>query len=171
MNQIFRQFGIFVVYVALQVLLFNNITLFDRYTPYVFLLFLLMIPITLSFPLTLVVAFVAGLVVDLFSGYITGLHAFACTLMMSVRNFWVNVITNRNAFRGNEEVILNIQPYSWYLQYLLPLIVLHHLSYYLLEAVGGGQLGLALLKAGVSAVYTFIWSIIFALLFYKSSKR
>ncbi len=171
MNQIFRQFGIFVVYLAFQVLLFNNITLFDRYTPFVFILFLLMIPITLSFPLTLVVAFVAGLMVDLLSGYITGLHAFSCTLMMSVRNFWVNLITNRNAFRGNEEVILRIQPYNWYPQYLMPMILLHHLAYFLLEAVGGGNLGIALLKAGVSSVYTLIWALIFALLFYKSSKR
>jgi cell shape-determining protein MreD len=172
MNQIFRQFGVFVLYFTLQILLFNNITLFDMFTPHVFTLFLLMIPITLNFPLTILVAFFAGLLVDLFGfGLLTGLHAFSCVLMMSVRNLWVNVITNRIAFRGNEDVLLYIQPYPWYIQYMLPLILLHHLAYYILDAMGGGNLGMALAKAGGSAVYTFIWAMIFALLFYKSSKR
>lgn len=172
MNLVLRHTAIFFLYLLAQIFVFNHFTLFDVATPYVFLVFLLMLPINIRFPLLITIAFFAGLLVDLFSfDAFKGLHAFSCVLMMSLRNTWVNVFTNRFSYHGSEEYLLQVQPPIWYAQYLFPLIVVHHLAYYILEAFGFGSFSLTLLKVGTSSLFTFGAAMVLTLLFHNTSKR
>ena len=52
---------------AMQVLLFDNIELFGFLTAYVYILFILLLPVDISPMVALPLAFTQGLVVDLFS--------------------------------------------------------------------------------------------------------
>lgn len=172
MNIYVRQIAIFFVYLLLQVFVFNHFTLFDVATPHVFLLFLLMLPMNIRFPFLILIAFFAGLTVDLFSfNAFKGVHAAAGVLMMSLRSPWVNVFTNRFSYHGAEEYLLQVQTAPWYAQYLFPLIFIHHLAYYFLEAFSMDNVGLIFLKTGTSAVYTFGICLLFTLLFHKGKKR
>lgn len=172
MNIYVKQIAIFFVYLLLQVFVFNQFTLFDVATPYVFLLFLLMLPMNIRLPFLMLIAFFAGLTVDLFSlNAFKGMHAASAVLMMAVRTSWVNVFTNRFSYHGAEEYLLQVQNAVWYSQYLFPLILLHHIAYYFLEAFSFDNVGLILLKIGTSAVYTFGICILFTLLFHKGKKR
>ena len=172
MNLVLRNTVIFIIYLLLQVFVFNHFTLFGVATPHVFLLVLLMLPINTRFPFLLLIAFGMGLAVDVFSfNTFKGLHAFAAVLMMSLRLVWVNVFTNRFSYHGAEEYLLQVQPPIWYVQYMFPLILVHHLAYYFLEAFSFAHFPLTLLKAGTSALYTFAIVLILTLLFHKTSKR
>lgn len=172
MNLVLKNAVVFVIYLLLQVFVFNQFTLFGVATPHVFLIVLLMLPINTRFPILLLLAFGMGLAVDLFSfNTFKGLHAFACVLMMSIRLLWVNVFTNRFSYHGAEEYLLQVQPPLWYAQYFLPLILLHHLAYYFLEAFSTANMGLTLLKVGSSALFTFAIIMVLTLLFHKTSKR
>ncbi len=172
MNIYVRQIAIFFVYLILQVLVFNQFTLFNVATPFVFLLFLLMLPMNIRLPVLMVIAFFAGLMVDLFSfNAFKGLNAAACVLMMSIRTPWVNVFTNRFSYHGAEEYLLQVQTTPWYAQYLFPLILLHHLAYFFLEAFSFDNVGLILIKVFTSAIYTFGICLLFTLLFHKGKKR
>lgn len=172
MNPILKYTGIFFIYLILQVLLFNHLTLAETATPHVFLAFLLMLPPNLNFALTLVIAFAAGLLVDLFSiNLVYGAHAFACVLMMGVRNAWISVITNRVAFRGNEEYMLHVQPFPWYVNYLMPMIIVHHLAYFILEAFGFQNFPITLSRIVFSGIFTFVWVFLLIMLFHKSNRR
>lgn len=172
MNLVLRNVIVFLIYLLLQVFVFNHFTLFNVATPHVFLLVLLMLPINTRFPFLILIAFGMGLAVDLFSfNTFKGLHAFAAVLMMSVRLLWVNVFTNRFSYHGAEEYLLQVQPPIWYVQYLFPLILIHHTAYYFLEAFSFSNAGLTLLKIGTSTLYTFAIAMILTLLFHKTSKR
>lgn len=172
MNILLRQSAIFVIYLLLQVFIFNNFVLLDLATPHVYILFLLMMPLNVRFPLAVLAAFFGGLFLDLFSvDLFRGLHAFSGVLVISLRKFWVNIITNRVTYRGSEEYLLSAQPTPWYVQYLLPLILIYETSYQLLEAFSFGDLGTTLLKIGLSTLYTFAVCMIFTLLFHRGSKR
>lgn len=172
MNLYAKHTAIFLIYLLLQVFVFNNFTLFGVATPHVFLLFLLMLPMNIKLPLLLVIAFFAGLLLDLFSfNAFKGIHAFACVLMMALRTFWVNIFTNRFSYHGSEEYLLQVQNPVWYSQYLLPLILIHHIAFYFLEAFSLDNASLTLLKIGSSVVFTFGLGLLFTLLFHKGSKR
>lgn len=167
-----RYIGGFLAYLGLQVFVFNNFILFDVALAHVFLCFLLMLPINLSFSAAISIGFAAGLLVDIFSyNSLMGLHAFSAVLMMTVRVTWVDVITNRVSFRGIESSMLSMQPLAWYPNYLIPLIFVHHLAYYFLEAFSFQNTLLTLSKVLFSAIFTFIWCMIFTVLFHRTAER
>lgn len=171
-NLIFRNVAIFLIYMLLQVFVFNHFTLFDIATPHVFLLFLLMLPINLRFSLVISIAFAAGLLLDIFSfNAFKGVHAFSATLMMSLRNVWVNIFTNRFSYHGSEEYVLQVQNPLWYTQYLFPLILVEQAAYYIVEAFSFDNFLLTLYKIGGSSLFTFLICLIFTLVFHKTNKR
>lgn len=172
MNLLVRNILIFVVFLLAQVLLFNNFTILNTATPHVYLLFLLLLPLSLEFYWVVLIAFVAGLLVDSFSiSLFSGIHAFSSVLMMSLRRFWVDIISNKSAYRDDEEAFLYNQPITWYIQFLLPLILLHQISYYLLDAFGFENLGITMLRIGTSTLYSFAFILVFTLLIYKTNRR
>lgn len=172
MNILLRQSAIFVIYLLLQVFIFNNFVLLDLATPHVYILFLLMMPLNVRFPVAVVAAFLGGLFLDLFSvDLFRGLHAFSGVLVMSLRKFWVNIITNRVTYRGSEEYLLASQPTPWYVQYLLPLILIYEASYHFLETFTFGDFGMTMLKIALSTLYTFAFCMIFTLMFHRGGKR
>lgn len=172
MNLILKNSAIFLIYLLLQVFIFNHFHLGGVATAHVFVLFLLMLPISLPFPLAITVGFFAGLLLDIFSvGAFIGIHAFCGVLLMALRNFWVDVITNRFSFRGSEEYMLTVQPANWYVQYLGPLILVHQVAYYLLDAFSFANFPLTLLKIITSSIFTFAVTLMLTLLIHKEGKR
>lgn len=172
MNVFLRNSGIFLIYLLIQVVVFNQFTLFDVATPFVFLLFLLMLPLNLRFSISLIIAFVVGMLVDWLSfNAFKGIHAFSSVLMMSVRLPWVNLFSSRFSYHGSEEYLLQVQPLRWHIQYQLPLILVHQFSYFILEAFSFDNFPYTFLKIATSSLYTFGFCILLTLWFYKSNKR
>ena len=82
-NHILRSAIYFVVFVLIQVLILNNIHFMRIATPFLYLYIILKLPVGESRSEQLFLAFLAGLLVDVFSNT-PGMHAFACTLA----GFW-----------------------------------------------------------------------------------
>ena len=172
MTLFLKQSAIFLVYLLLQVFVFNHFTLFDLATPHVFVIFILMLPLNIRYPVLILIAFFTGLFLDLFSvNVFRGLHAFTAVFVMSIREFWINIITNRATYRGSEEYLIQVQPTPWYLQYLLPLIFIYEVVYNILEAFSFSNFGNTFLKIGLSTLFTFVIVFIFTILFHRGSKR
>ena len=80
------QFSIlFVILTFVQVLVCNNISIFNIATPFIFIYFLVRLPITISTNWMLTLSFLSGLIVDIFSDA-QGMNALACTLLAVARN-------------------------------------------------------------------------------------
>src|SRR5688572_5491451 len=99
-----------------QVLIFSNINFSSFINPYVFPLFILLMPFAMPRWLLLLIGFFAGLTLDYFLGSI-GMHAAACLLIAYLRPFLINVITPK----GTEfEISPNVysQGITWFVVYL-----------------------------------------------------
>jgi hypothetical protein len=172
MNLLIRHSLILLIYLVAQLLVFNHFTLWEMASAHAFLVALLVLPVNTPFPLLILIGFVMGMLVDVFSvGAFKGVSAFAAVFMLGLRNPWVSVITNRSSYRGSEETLIRVQPMSWQVQYLAPLILSYELAYHLIEAFSFAHLGLTMLKVGASLLFSFTICLVLTLWIHQDAKR
>lgn len=82
---ILKYTSLFIVMVLLQVIVFNHLCLFNIATPFVFIYFIFLIPISLNFNWTVTLSFLIGLIIDIFSDT-QGMNALACTILSVTRH-------------------------------------------------------------------------------------
>ena len=138
----------FLILVVVQVLFINNLQ-FNYCTPYIYILFILSLPVTCPRWLDLIAGFVLGLTIDLFSNTL-GLHAFACVLIAYLRHFAIKVFISR------ENRIINIPSfYSFgmmpYIKYVVVLTAIHHTVLLAMEAMTLVNWWITLLRIVISA--------------------
>lgn len=166
MNQLPRIGISWLLLVLAQVFVFNALTIGTFATPFPFILVVLMIPFELPIAWVLVGAFATGLLVDGMSDINSlGLHAFALTLMAALREYWIPVVSS-SVYRSLSDIDLRKQRLSWYAAYSFPLILVHHLAYFLLDG-RGVYVGRAMFQALSSGVYTFVICFFLIAIFYR----
>ena len=99
-----KQIVRYVVVMLLQVLLFDQLQLMGICHPYIYVLCLLMMPITLPRISDMLIGAVVGLVMDIFCNSL-GVHMTACILLMYVRPYLLSVLVNESD-RLNEQLSL-----------------------------------------------------------------
>ena len=75
---------LFPILILVQVLVFNHIMLFNLAVPFVFIYFILRLPIGMPANLVLSLSFLIGMLVDIFSDT-PGVNALACTVLAAVK--------------------------------------------------------------------------------------
>ena len=90
-NNILRGFIYFVVLVLVQVLILNNIHFLRVATPFLYLYFILKMPVGSSRTNVVFFSFLIGLTIDVFSNT-PGMHAFACTLAGFIRHSLIQLL-------------------------------------------------------------------------------
>ncbi|GAB4415731.1 MAG: hypothetical protein OHK0039_24540 [Bacteroidia bacterium] len=157
----------FLLYVILQAFLFEDLVLYHVARPAVFLIFLLTLPFATPIAFCYLIAFAMGVSVDLLSVPGTlGFNAFAAVLVMALRNWWVRVITSSN-FRSLAELDFSNQTALWVASFILPLILVFHFSYFLLEDFSFSRILFTLWKVLASGLYTFVLCFLVAYVFYR----
>jgi len=157
----------FFLYLTFQVLLLNELVLWNVATPFVFILFLFMLPLSISTSATYLLAFTMGLIVDFTTdNYLSGFHAFSCLLAVATRRYILQ-LTLPSSFREANEVIWADQNNVWYVLYLLPLIFIHHTAYFFLEAFSLRHFFDTLFKIICSTLYTFTICYALCIVFYR----
>ena len=122
----------FVVLVLVQVLVLNHVQFLGFVNPYVYVLFILSLPVRTPRWLTLVLSFGLGMAVDAFADTL-GLHAFACVLAGFLRDPLVKLL---GAGDDNNDFTPSMATLGMgnYVKYASVLVVVHHLAIYFLEA-------------------------------------
>lgn len=157
----------FVLYLGFQVMLLHKLELWNIASPFVFILYLFMLPLSVPTTALYLIAFSMGLMVDWLSdSYIGGLHAFSALLAVASRRY-VLQLTLPSSFREANEVSWADQSNVWFALYIGPLIFIHHFSYFMLEAFSFHDFFGTLLKIIASSIYTFIISYSLCIIFYK----
>ncbi|HNW56649.1 MAG TPA: rod shape-determining protein MreD, partial [Bacteroidales bacterium] len=67
-NSILRYTLIFILLMLLQILVFDNIQISGYINPYIYVMFILILPFEIPSWLLLLISFAAGFIMDLFSG-------------------------------------------------------------------------------------------------------
>lgn len=156
----------FVILLALQILLMRSLVLFDTGFCFIYLAFLLFLPIQMPPVLLLLLAFVTGFTMDIF--YDTGgIHAAATVLLAYLRPYILLLLTPRDGYDQQDSVNVHVMGWRWFLVYIFILIFLHHFTFFFLELAGFKLIGFTFLKIIASSLFTGTVIIIIQLLFYS----
>ena len=158
----------FFTYILAQALFLKNFILFDTAFCFVYIGFILMLPLEIGPLLLMLISFGTGFTVDLFYDSI-GVNAAASVFIGFLRPYWLNIITPRG---GYEEIVIpNLKTidFGWFLTYSIPLIFLHHSVLFYLEAGGFSLFFFTLTKVFFSTILTFFILVLTQYLFYKKA--
>ena len=153
-NNLIRGLLYFVVLVLIQVLILNNIHFLRIATPFLYLYFIVKMPVGSSRDLVVLFSFLIGLVIDVFSNT-PGMHAAACTLVGFIREPLIRFYTGKDLPDG-------IYPsykafgYGGFFRYVLSLVVIHHVTLFLIESLTLFDPLFLALRIGASVTTTIV---------------
>ena len=116
----------------LQVLLINQLQLGGVCHPFIYILPLLMMPITLPRWADMLIGLVAGLLMDMFCNSL-GVHAAACIMLMYMRRHLIPLWVN-DTERLTDIISMQTIGIAPFLKYTSLLVVAHHLMVFFLTA-------------------------------------
>ena len=155
MNFIVKNIIRFIILILLQVTIFNNIQLSGFINPYLYVLFILLLPFETPPWLLLALSFLMGISIDVFSNTI-GIHASACVFMGFLRPFVLNYISVRDNYESNIEQGLYVYGFSWFFKYALILILAHHSFLFIVEVFSFNNFGDTLIRIILSSIFTLV---------------
>ncbi|MDF2431965.1 MAG: hypothetical protein JWP44_1596 [Mucilaginibacter sp.] len=160
----------FIILVFIQVFLLKNVTLYNLSTPYLYILFILLLPFETPNVLLFALAFIMGLTIDAF--YDTpGLNAASCVLMAFVRILFISITVQKDGFDNEPEPTLSIMGLRWFFTYTLVLTLFHHFFLFNLEAFSFSELQYTLSRFLLSSVFTVFLILISGLIFFRRKER
>jgi rod shape-determining protein MreD len=166
-NSILRFGLLFIILILLQVLLFNNIQFSGYVNPYVYLLFIILLPVEIPSWILLLLSFGTGLIVDLFSGS-PGMHSSATLLAGFVRPYVLAIVSPRDGYEGRSEPSMISYGFRWFLTYTLLIVLVHHTALFYLEVFRFTDFFRTLLRVLLSSLFTVIFIMIIE--FYRKGR-
>ena len=156
--------------VFIQVFLLKNISLYNLSTPYLYILFILLLPFETPNVLLFALAFIIGLTIDAF--YDTpGLNAAACVLLAFVRIIFINLTVQKDGFDNEPEPTLSIMGFRWFFTYALVLTLFHHFFLFNIEVFSFSGFQYTLSRFLLSSVFTVFLILMSGLLFFRRKER
>jgi len=160
----------FIVLVFIQVFLLKNIALYNLSTPYLYILFILLLPFETPNLILFLLAFILGLTIDAF--YDTpGLHTAACVLLAFVRIVFISITVQKDGFDNEPEPTLSVMGFRWFLTYAVVLTLFHHFFLFNLEVFRFSEIQYTLTRVVLSSLFTVFLMLVSGLLFYRSKER
>lgn len=132
-NQILRGLFYFLVFVTIQILVLNNIHFLRIATPFVYLYFILKLPVGIPRTQVVLFSFLAGLSIDMFSNT-PGMHAAACTLAGFLRDPLIRLFMGKDLPEG---IYPSYKTFGvgGFFRYALTFVLIHHTALFLLESL------------------------------------
>lgn len=166
MSDLVRNIIRFAVFILVQVYVLNKIPHLHRFiTPYLYYLFILWLPFSVSRQWLLIIGFLTGLTLDYFV-MTPGLHAAACLLVAYARPFLISILTPKDLSDFNyREPSPKAMQWAPYAVYVFVLTVLHHSYMVFLQWLSFGSFLDFLIKiittTGISMLLIFTVELLF----------
>lgn len=159
----------FVALILFQVFVVNHIRLGGYVHPYVYVIFVMLLPINIPNWQLLLSGFGIGLAVDLFCGT-PGLHAGATTFMAFCRPFILDLLSGHQKYENVQSPNLNQLDGIWFVKYTSCMVLVHHLFLFVAESFSFKLFGQVLLRILISAPVS-VFLIMMILYIFKSDKK
>ncbi len=160
----------FAVLIFIQAFLLKNIGFYNLSTPFLYILFILLLPFETPNWLLFPIAFLTGLTVDAF--YDTpGINAAACSVLALVRTIFINITVQRQGFENEPEPKLGIMGFRWFFFYTIVLTLFHHLTLIFLEAFSFTDLKYILIRFLLCSLFTVFLILISEFIFFRKKER
>ena len=145
-----KQIGRYILVMLLQVLLFDQLQLLGVCHPYIYILCLMMMPVTLPHNVDMIIGALVGVVMDIFCNSL-GVHTAACILIMFIRPYIISSMVN-DIDRLNEAISMHVLGMENMIKYVLILVFVHHAVVFLLAAWSWSHIGFVLIETIVSGI-------------------
>ena len=166
-NSILRFSLIFILLILLQVLVFSNIQFNGYLNPYVYVMFILLLPVEIPSWLLLLLSFATGIIIDLFSGS-PGMHSSATVFAGFIRPYILRIVSPRDGYESGSEPSMLNYGFRWFLTYALLMVVVHHTALFYLEVFRFADFFRTLLRVLLSSLFTVIFILLFE--FYRRGR-
>ncbi len=153
------------VLVGIQVFLLNEVDYLQMATPFLFILFIINLPLEISRIPLLLIGFVTGLIVDVFGNTI-GIHTCATTLIAYLRPWILRVMAPTDL--GNEVPSFRNFTIARYMEYATVMTVIHHALFFIMENGSTNMLFTVILRIVESSVFTLL--LIYSIEYFKYKK-
>lgn len=173
MNQYIKYFIQFFLLLLFQVLILNNVFLnwwsqpggFPVFIPFIYPLFVLLLPFETPVWLLMVAGFICGCIVDSFMNT-PGMHAFALVLTAYLRTNVLLALLPKN-MKEYHHLSPSVKTMGWppFLTYSAFLVLIHHTVFFIIEVWSLSNFGYLLLKILASTLTTMLLIGVYLLLF------
>jgi len=160
----------FLFLVLLQVLVLNHIQWSGFINPYVYILFILLLPYETPKWLLLVSGLILGLTIDMF-GNTSGMHAAATVLMAFARPRILKLVAPRDGYESETKLTPFVMGFKWFITYVSVSVLLHHTAYFFIEAFRFSEFFFTFFKAILNSIITILLIIFGQYIFSKRSKK
>ncbi|HPA87962.1 MAG TPA: rod shape-determining protein MreD [Bacteroidales bacterium] len=148
------RFGVIaVVLILFQLLVMNNIQFSGFVNPYVYIMIILLLPSVTPAWALLLISFLTGLVVDLFSGS-PGMHASATVMAGFARPYVLRLIAPRDGYESGSDLSMLAYGFRWFFTYAAIIIVIHHTTLFFVEVFRLTDFFRTILRILLSSVFT-----------------
>lgn len=160
------KYGVMIISLILvQVLILNQIQFNGFVNPYVYILFILLLPLSTPRYVLLILAFFIGLVVDVFLNSL-GVHAAASVLIAYLRPYIIRVISNREDDRSDYPG-LQQNTFGWFVTYVAIMVIFHHIVLFYLEVFSFSHFFITLGRAIISSLFSIFIIVLSQLLVFR----
>lgn len=143
----------FIILIALQVLVFNNIKLFGYLDPFPYVLFIILYPVNSNRSLFIFMSFILGLTLDMF-GDTGGIHAIACLLLAYIRP---SIFKFSFGLSYEYQTIKIAEKISYErISFIVLSVFIHHFLIYMLELLRFGLILDIFLRTLLNTIFTTI---------------
>ncbi len=168
-NLVLRNILRMIFLVIFQVAVLNNVQLGGYINPYLYVLFILLLPFDTPKWLLLLSAFFLGLSVDLFTDTI-GINTAACVFMAFCRPGVLSLIATKQEYEQGISPTVRDMGFKWFFSYSLILVFAHHIPLFFLEVFSFREFFHTLLRIGLSIVVTMFLLLISQFITYRPKK-
>ena len=166
MNNIYiRNILRFIFLIFFQIFIFNNIHFRSYFNPYIYVMFVLLLPFETAPWLLLISSFFLGFSIDLFSNTL-GIHTASTVFMAFCRPTVLKIISSAKDYEIGISPGINDLGFKWFFQYSLILILLHHFMFFFLEVFTFQEIFKTIWRIILSSFFTLTFVILIQYLFY-----
>jgi rod shape-determining protein MreD len=160
----------FIFLIGIQVVLLNHIQWNGYVNPYVYVLFILLLPVEIPNWLLLVLAFFTGITIDMF-GSSGGMHAAASVFMAFVRPGVLKLIAPRDGYESEMKLSPQVMGFNWFVTYISIMVVIHHFVCFYIEVFRFSEFFNTFFKVILNSVISIAIIVIGEYLFSQSRKN
>jgi rod shape-determining protein MreD len=160
----------FILLVFLQVFILNNIQFSGYINPYIYILFIIALPFETPKWALLILAFILGLTIDLFSSTI-GMHCSATVFIAFMRPYILKVISPRDGYESETLPQLKYYGVNWFIKYSTVLIFAHHFVLFYIEVFRFSNFFTTFVRVVLSSIFTIILVLISQFFYGKEVRR
>lgn len=171
MIQVFTKYTFwFILIMIMQLLVINNIFVYNMLHPYIYIWFILLLPVNIPMWAILILGFASGLIVDIFF-YTPGLHASATVFLAFVRPFLLRLFPPKVDIKNDTSPHISSLGATNFALFLLISIVIHHAVLLFTEVFGFDEVGRTALRIIINTSITFSLLFIAEILFFPTKER